>query len=48
MVILLLKATCFLMCVARIVLAFWLNHLDNKLDELYEEITEKRERWDFR
>ena len=48
MVILLLTATCCLMWVALIVLAFWLNHLDNKLDELHEEITEKRERWDFR
>ena len=48
MIILLLTATCSLMCVALIVLAFWLNHLDNKLDELHEEITEKRERWDFR
>lgn len=47
MVILLLTATCCLMCVALIVLAFWLNHLENKLDEWHEEVTEKRERWGF-
>ena len=48
MVILLLTATCCLMCVALVVLAFWLNHLENKIDDWHDEVTEKRERWDFR
>lgn len=38
MVILLLTATCCLMCAALIILALWLNHLEDKMDSLHGDL----------